>query len=123
MATMCTLTSRSDACLRHPRTVHLHYMHMPENSRTRGVLSSRESGFARGGEKKTETDYSVQSNLSSTIMHAEKRFERALASGDHGDLIFLLLRSKTLRHANFMVRANAMSTSKILILSLPEEPL
>ena len=90
MATMCTLTSRSDACLRHPRTVHLHYMHMPEKSRTRGVLSSRESGFARGGERKKQTDLRLQSNnLSSTIMHAEKRFERALASGDHGGLIFL----------------------------------
>lgn len=122
MATMCTLTSRSDACLRHPRTVHLHYMHMPENSRTRGVLSSRESPVLRGREK-ISADRLTEQSLSSTIMHAEKRFERALASGDHGDLIFLLLRSKTLRHANFMVRANAMSTSKILILSLPEEPL
>ena len=58
MATMCTLTSRSDACLRHPRTVHLHYMHMPENSRTRGVLSSRESGFAREKTpRQKQTDY------------------------------------------------------------------
>ena len=92
MATMCTLTSRSDACLRHPRTVHLHYMHMPENSRTRGVLSSRLPGvrFCAGEEdSKTKTDRLQSNNLSSTIMHAEKRFERALASGDHGGLIFL----------------------------------